>query len=158
MATAADILGSSRKAKIPARWAQHYRQLCAERDRLIARDFSSDSASNVKLDDLTESASEESQRSLSLVAASSTQGLILEILEAIQRIERGNYGICEVTGEPIEEDRLEAIPWARYSMAGQNELEKSGWQGRRNSLPTLHSLNEAEAAGEGEAQEQEEED
>jgi RNA polymerase-binding transcription factor DksA len=33
-------------------------------------------------------------------------------LEALRRIERGTYGICEISGEPIEEKRLQAIPWA----------------------------------------------
>lgn len=144
MATAADILGTNRRVKIPPQWTKHYRQLCAERDRLISRDFSSESASNVKLDDLTESASEETQRSMHLVAASCTQETIIEVLEAIRRIERGTYGVCEVTGEPIEPERLEAIPWARYSIRGQNDLEKEGL-GRRAALPGLHSLNEGES-------------
>ena len=36
-----------------------------------------------------------------------------EIKHALEKIERGTYGVCEVSGEPIEEDRLEANPAAR---------------------------------------------
>jgi RNA polymerase-binding transcription factor DksA len=155
MATAADILGMPRQSKVPARWGKHHQRLCEERDRLMARDCSSCETSRAKLDDLTEAASDESQTSLSLVAASATQNTIFEVLAAIRRIERGTYGVCEITGEAIEAERLTAIPWTRYSFHGQNELEKSGL-GRRHALPSLHSLTEAGLA-EDEEREQEEE-
>jgi RNA polymerase-binding transcription factor DksA len=117
----------------------------------MARDCSTCETSRVKLDDLTEAASEESQRSLALVAASATQNTIFEVLAAIRRIERGTYGLCEITGEPIEAERLRAIPWTRYSFRGQDELEKGGLA-RKFALPSVQSLAEA-----GEASEEEEE-
>lgn len=40
-----------------------------------------------------------------------------EIKAALERIDNGTYGICEVSGEPIEEDRLEANPAARTNKA-----------------------------------------
>lgn len=39
-----------------------------------------------------------------------------EIKAALDRIEKGNYGICEETGKKIQKERLEAIPHARYSV------------------------------------------
>jgi len=42
--------------------------------------------------------------------------LLTEIDDALQRIENGTYGICEGTGQPIPKARLEAQPWARYSV------------------------------------------
>lgn len=39
-----------------------------------------------------------------------------EINMALNRIETGNYGICKVTGEPIQKERLEAKPYAKYSI------------------------------------------
>jgi RNA polymerase-binding transcription factor DksA len=138
MATAADILGTNRSAKVPARWSTHYQQLCAERDRLLSRSSCSPEISSVKLDDLVEAATEESQRCLDLVSARATQASILDVLEAIRRIELGKYGICELTGKPIEAQRLKAIPWARCSLEGQNELERSGF-GRKHALPTLEA-------------------
>jgi DnaK suppressor protein len=41
-----------------------------------------------------------------------------EIGEALDRIENGIYGVCEETEEPIERQRLLALPWTRLSLAG----------------------------------------
>jgi len=157
MATAADILGASKHSKIPVKWSKHYQRLCQERDRLMARDCSPHETSRAKLDDLTDAAAEESERSLSLVAASATQNTIFEVLSAIRRIERGTYGLCEVTGKPIETERLQAIPWTRYSFHGQNDLEKGGF-GRRHSLPSLQSLSEAGFSEEEDAEQNDEQE
>ncbi len=43
---------------------------------------------------------------------------LLEIEGALSRIEMGTYGICEETEEPIEPQRLLAIPWTRLSLEG----------------------------------------
>jgi DnaK suppressor protein len=43
---------------------------------------------------------------------------LLEIENALVRIENGSYGICEETEEPIEHERLRAIPWTRLSIEG----------------------------------------
>lgn len=159
MATAADILGVNHKKKIPSRWARHYEHLCAERDKLLARDCSAVEFPAVKLDDLTDAACEESQRNLTLVATTATQTTIFEVMAALHRIERGTYGVCELTGEPIESARLEVIPWTRYSFSGQNELEKAGLN-RKRALPSLATLtdNDSLSAGDDEREIEEEAD
>ena len=43
---------------------------------------------------------------------------LIEIEMALGRIENGTYGICEETEEPIETDRLLAVPWTRLSIEG----------------------------------------
>lgn len=43
---------------------------------------------------------------------------LLEIELALSRIESGRYGICEETEEPIEHERLRALPWTRLSIEG----------------------------------------
>lgn len=43
---------------------------------------------------------------------------LLEIEQALGRIELGKFGVCEETDEPIEHDRLRAIPWTRLSIEG----------------------------------------
>lgn|SRR5690606_11686252 len=43
---------------------------------------------------------------------------LLEIEYALSRIENGTYGVCEETEEPIEQERLRAIPWTRLSIEG----------------------------------------
>ena len=47
----------------------------------------------------------------------SERKLILEIKDALGRIDDGTYGICEGDGNPIPKARLRAIPWARYCVA-----------------------------------------
>lgn len=47
-----------------------------------------------------------------------------EIEAALGRLEDGSYGSCEVCGEPIGRDRLEAIPQARYCVKDQASAEQ----------------------------------
>jgi DnaK suppressor protein len=65
-------------------------------------------------------------RDLALSQISSEQDAVYEIDEAINRIRNRSYGICELTGKPIEPQRLEAIPWTRFSMEAERMLEKDG--------------------------------
>ena len=51
-------------------------------------------------------------------------GWVNEIDEALRRIDRGEYGVCEDCGEPIEEPRLEAVPWAKRCFADETAFEK----------------------------------
>jgi len=46
-----------------------------------------------------------------------------DIEDALLAIEEGYYGICQKTGKSIEPARLKAIPWAKYSIAVQEELD-----------------------------------
>ncbi len=48
------------------------------------------------------------------------QARLTDVNAALTKIENGTYGICEVSGEPIEEDRLEANPAARTNKAHMN--------------------------------------
>ena len=93
--------------------------------------------------DPTDRATLESDRNFTLRIRDRERKLIGKIKDALERIENGTYGICEITGEPIEVERLSAIPWARYSYAGQDHLEKDGL-GRKPGLPALGVIREAE--------------
>ncbi|RMA96979.1 TraR/DksA family transcriptional regulator [Hydrogenothermus marinus] len=50
--------------------------------------------------------------------------IIREIDKALERINDGTYGYCEVCGKPIEEKRLEAIPWTTLCIEHAKEAEK----------------------------------
>lgn len=54
----------------------------------------------------------------------SERKLLNEIDDALQRIEKGTYGVCEGTGKPICKARLKAQPWARYSVEYARKLEQ----------------------------------
>lgn len=47
-----------------------------------------------------------------------------EINRALEKFETGTYGVCEISGEPIEEDRLEANPSARTCKTHMGQLEE----------------------------------
>jgi DnaK suppressor protein len=54
----------------------------------------------------------------------SARKLLVEIDDALNRITTGTYGICEGTGKPIRKARLEAQPWARYSVEYAKMVEE----------------------------------
>lgn len=54
----------------------------------------------------------------------SERKLLREVDDSLQRIEEKTYGICEVTGKPINKARLEAKPWARYCVEYARKLEQ----------------------------------
>ena len=61
---------------------------------------------------------------LSIGLHSKSLGLLREVDEALERLRRGTYGLCEETGEPIGRKRLESVPWTRVSLEtaeGQEE-------------------------------------
>jgi RNA polymerase-binding protein DksA len=73
---------------------------------------------------LAEQGSEAYDQSLSLDLAAADRKLIKEIDDALKRIAEGTFGICELTGKPIKVERLEELPWARYSIEAARELER----------------------------------
>ena len=56
---------------------------------------------------------------------SRNSNLTRDIKHAIAKIEKGTYGLCEVSGEEIPKERLEFIPWARHTTKVQGEIDKS---------------------------------
>lgn len=73
---------------------------------------------------MAEQGSDAYGQSLSLDLAAADRRLIKEIDDALKRIDEGTYGVCELTGKPIKIDRLEELPWARYSIEAARELER----------------------------------
>jgi RNA polymerase-binding transcription factor DksA len=94
-------------------------------------------------------------RDFALSLLSQEQDALYEIDQALKRIELGTYGVCEMSGKPIPHARLEAIPFARFTVECQSQLEKQSKQSRvRQSVTSLFGLTEDEG-GEGEADESE---
>jgi DnaK suppressor protein len=81
-----------------------------------------DSARNVP--DLADRASEETDRALELRTRDRQRKLIGKIDAALRRIENGEYGYCEVTGEPISLKRLDARPIATMTLEAQERHER----------------------------------
>jgi len=81
-------------------------------------------------------------RDLTLGLASFEQEALYEVDAALQRMEDGTYGICELTGRPIPWRRLEAVPWTRFSIEAEVQLET------RDAHPHLGSLRTLQPEGE----------
>ncbi len=92
-------------------------------------------------------------RDFALSLLSQEQDALYEIDEALKRIELGTYGKCEMSGKPIPRARLEAIPFARFTVECQSKLEKQSKASRiRQSVTSLFGLTEEET-GDGEEEE-----
>lgn len=74
--------------------------------------------------DLADRASSETDRSIELRARDRQRKLISKINAALGRIEEGNYGYCEETGDPISLRRLDARPIATLSVEAQERHER----------------------------------
>lgn len=92
-------------------------------------------------------------RDFALSLLSQEQDALYEIDQALKRIEIGTYGVCEMSGKAIPRARLEAIPFARFTVECQSQLEKQSRASRvRQSVTSLFGLTEEEG---GEAEEEE---
>jgi DnaK suppressor protein len=90
-------------------------------------------------------------RDFALSLLSQEQDALYEIDQALKRIELGTYGICEMSGKQIPRARLEAIPFARFTVECQSQLEKQNKASRvRQSVTSLFGLTEEEEAPETE--------
>lgn len=78
-------------------------------------------------------------RDFALSLLSADQDALYEVEQALKRIQKGTYGVCEMTGKPIPKSRLEAIPWTRFTVEAQAQLEKEGTLNRRR-LGTLGTI------------------
>ena len=74
--------------------------------------------------DVNDRASEETDRSLELRTRDRQRKLVAKIDAALRRVESGDYGYCDVTGEPISLKRLDARPIATLSLEAQERHER----------------------------------
>ncbi len=81
-----------------------------------------DSARSVP--DLADRASEESDRARELRTRDRQRKLVAKIDAALRRIQQGDYGYCEESGEPISLKRLDARPIATMGLAAQERHER----------------------------------
>lgn len=63
-------------------------------------------------------------RSLSLELTSKEFGVLKQIDRALEKIEEGTYGVCDISGLEIPKARLDAIPYATMTVKAQEQLEK----------------------------------
>lgn len=140
--------------------------LAKQRERLlILKDTLLDSMSGVAKDSLrsraegseasafgmhqADAGSDAYDRDFALSLLSQEQDSLYEIDEALKRVENGTYGVCEMSGKPIPHARLEALPFTRYTVECQAELEKRNRYSKvRQPVTSLFGLND-EDGGDG---------
>jgi len=92
-------------------------------------------------------------RDFALSLLSQEQDALYEIEEALKRVEAGTYGICEMSGKPIPHARMEAIPFARFTVECQTQIEKQKKALRvRQPVTSLFGLTDEEG-GDGDDEE-----
>jgi DnaK suppressor protein len=106
---------------------EYFQNLLLQQRRQAIEDQLADRATALEGDDGVEDLGEMSEldlnRSTALSLASRQSQLIAEIDEALSRIEDGTYGQCSRCGKPLDEERLKAIPTAKYDAECQAAIE-----------------------------------
>jgi RNA polymerase-binding transcription factor DksA len=163
-ATSAAILGQvannarkkSGEFRVKPEWAGFHRHLLELRDQLLKQmsGLAKESAQEMAGYSLhmADSGTDNFDRDFALSLLSSDQDAIYEIEEALKRIEKNTYGVCELTGKPIPKARLEAIPWTRFTVQAQAQLEREGALRQRR----LGALGSVDTVGVTEVEEEEE--
>jgi RNA polymerase-binding transcription factor DksA len=132
--------------KIKGEWQKFYNNLLELRDQLLAQmnGLAKESAQEMAGYSLhmADSGTDNFDRDFALSLLSADQDSVYEIEEALKRIEKKTYGICELTGKAIPKARLEAIPWTRFTVEAQAQLERDGAL-RQRRLGTLGTVDTA---------------
>jgi DnaK suppressor protein len=116
--------------KVKTEWQKFYLNLLELREQLVRQmsGLAEESAQELAGYSLhmADSGTDNFDRDFALSLLSSDQDAVYEIEEALKRIERKTYGVCELTGKQIPKARLEAIPWTRFTVEAQAQLERDG--------------------------------
>jgi RNA polymerase-binding transcription factor DksA len=116
--------------KVKAEWQKFCQRLLDLREQLLGQmnGLAKESAQELPGYSLhmADSGTDNFDRDFALSLLSSDQDAVYEIEEALKRIEKKTYGVCELTGKTIPKARLEAIPWTRFTVEAQAQLEREG--------------------------------
>lgn len=171
-ASIADLLGGSnpfRKGEgfvdeskqVPEKFRRYYRLLVDMRDALhkglafhseeALKKSGKDDAGDLSgySQHLADAGTDTADRDFALSLISNEQEALKEIADAIERMKRGTYGVCEITNKAIPAARLIAVPFTRYSLEGQKELERNRRAHRRRGGNPLGEIGDEVGFGTG---------
>jgi len=115
---------------------EEFRQLLdVEKSKLLLKAKQTVEAGNIHLDknemyDEVDLASVTVEQNLTFKLLDRDRKLLAEIDHALAKIETGEYGFCEGTGEAIPKRRLLVRPWCKYSVKFKEQLERRKKSGR----------------------------
>jgi DnaK suppressor protein len=114
--------------RIKRQWKPYYGMLRKLRERLLSEQMEQLSGVTEPLEGsgraISESTADVFEQELDLTSVSRGQNLLLEVEEALERLQEGTYGICQLTHLPIEVERLRVIPWTRFSKGAAAHLQR----------------------------------
>jgi RNA polymerase-binding transcription factor DksA len=171
-ASIADLLGGSnpfRKGEgfvdeskqVPEKFRRYYRLLVDMRDALhkglafhseeALKKSGKDDAGDLSgySQHLADAGTDTADRDFALSLISNEQEALKEIADAIERMKKGTYGTCEITSKAIPPARLIAVPFTRYSLEGQKELERNRRAHRRRGGNPLGEIGDEVGFGTG---------
>lgn len=111
---------------------KYFRQLLLEKRAEILGDFAQlaqdvkSTGEGVSYEHMADTGTDNFEQEFNLGLMESERKLLERINRALTRIEDKTYGICIMTGNPINRERLEAKPWAQYSIEVARELDRQG--------------------------------
>ncbi len=148
-ASLADILGFNPKSKashaeneedaIPEKFKRYYKLLIELRNHVTGQvdQHSEETLKRSAKEDSgdlssygTDGGTDSFDRDFALSLVANEQEALAEVEAAIQRIKNGSYGVCEHTQQPINKERLLAVPFTRYTAAAMKEIEKTRYKVR----------------------------
>ena len=106
-----------------------------EKQKIMKKSENMVKSGNIELDknemfDEVDLASMTTEQNLTFKLLDRDRKLLGEIEHALGKIDTGDYGFCEGTGEPIPKRRLEVRPWCRHSVKYKEQLERMKKSGR----------------------------
>jgi RNA polymerase-binding protein DksA len=113
---------------------EHFRDLLLEKRREIVGDMSSMEREALRAGagglsslpvHMADMGTDNYEQEFTLGLVEKDRILLRELNAALAKIQNGTYGLCEGTGKPINKVRLEAQPWARFSIEWAREMEKN---------------------------------
>jgi len=117
-----------KQKKLSAKELRLFKELLLTLRERVSGEYSTLSRDNLQANQRDASLSDQGtdtfDREMELNMMGSEQEVLFEIDAALRRIEKGTYGVCELTGDPINIERLRALPYVRYTVTAQSELEK----------------------------------
>ncbi len=107
----------------------HYKQLLQAREQELTEEiarFTEDArdSQTAEVEDPIDEVTSSQAKSAAFGVTSVAFDTLTSVRAALQRIEQGEFGLCIDCGRPIEEKRLQAVPWTPYCLADQEKHDR----------------------------------
>lgn len=131
----------------PAKLKEIRSELVGMRDDILKTVRKQQVEEGVDNGDSVDQASQSIEKELLFELSDNERGTLDMIEAAIRKVDNGTYGLCEATQRPIGRQRLEAIPYCRYSIEYQNQIENK--ESEAEPGPDFSTIGEFSGGAEG---------